>query len=81
MKNHADLRADDYQIGGNHYQDMPVQPWAVIDSWPLPHRIGFYRGGALKYLMRIGAKDDELQEAQKALHYCQKLAETLEEGK
>ena len=32
-----DLRADDYQIGGNHYKDMPVQPWAVIDTWPLAH--------------------------------------------
>ena len=29
-------RANDYQIDGTHYLDMPVEPWDVLDTWPLP---------------------------------------------
>ena len=65
------------QVGGSHYKTMSVEPWSVVDSWPLPQRVGFYRGNALKYLMRIGTKDAVLQEAQKAQHYLEKLIETL----
>lgn len=72
--------ADSYMIGGTHYKAMPIQPWAVIDAWPLAQRIGWYRGNGLKYLMRMGTKDASVQEARKALHYCQKLVETLEAG-
>lgn len=71
--------ADKYMHGGDHYVRMGVEPWNVIDSWPLEQRIGFYRGCALKYLMRLGNKDASLQEAQKAKHYCEKLIEVLSE--
>lgn len=71
-------RASDYQIDGTHYQDMTIDPWAVADTWPLEQRIGVYRHGAIKYLMRLGRKDDNLIEAQKALHYLTKLVEVLE---
>lgn len=69
-----------YQVGGKHYARMPIQPWEVIDTWPLEQRIGFYRGNALKYVMRAGSKDDEVTEIRKALHYVEKLALVLEEG-
>ena len=68
------------QIGGNHYKRMGVEPWDVVDTWPLEQRIGYYRGGALKYLMRMGNKDEQLQEAQKGLHYQEKLVETLKKA-
>ena len=71
----ADLR----QEGGTHYQDMQIEPWDVIDTWPGEQRIGAYRAGALKYLMRMGAKDARLLEARKAQHYAEKLAEVLSE--
>lgn len=74
------MTANDTQVGGSHYKDMPVEPWDVIDTWPLEQRIGAYRAGALKYLMRMGSKDDRAQEIRKAAHYCQKLAEVLEQG-
>ena len=77
MEDHAELSADDYQVGGSHYKDMPMQPWAVIDTWPPEQRIGFYRGNALKYLLRAGSKGNASQDAQKAEHYCRKLAEAL----
>ena len=74
-------RANDIQIGGNHYKDAGVQPWEVVDTWPLDQRIGFYRGNALKYTMRMGTKDEQLTEIKKAQHYLQKLVEVLEEQK
>ena len=39
--------ANTKQIGGNHYRAMSVQPWDVVDTWPIEQRIGYYRGGAL----------------------------------
>ena len=67
------------QIGGTHYKQMPVQPWDVVDGWPLEQRIGYYRGNALKYLMRMGSKDQDAQEIGKGRHYIEKLLEVLQE--
>ena len=75
----AEKKANDYQVGGSHYKDKRVQPWDVIDTWSREQRIGFYRGNALKYLMRMGSKDESLQEIQKGSHYLQKLIEVLSE--
>ena len=74
----ADLSANSTQVAGTHYKDMTIQPWDVVDTWPLEQRIGYYRGCALKYILRMGAKDERAQEIRKAEHYCKKLAETLE---
>jgi hypothetical protein len=67
------------QIGGTHYKQMAVQPWDVVDDWPLEQRIGYYRGNALKYLMRMGSKDQDAQEIGKGRHYIEKLLEVLQE--
>jgi len=69
------------QVGGDHYIEMAVQPWDVIDTWPLEQQIGYYRGSALKYVMRMGTKDESGQEIKKARHYLDKLTEVLEERK
>jgi len=71
-------KAKDSQEGGSHYKEMNVQPWDVIDTWPIEQRIGAYRAGALKYLMRMGSKDEQVKEIKKARHYCEKLIEVLE---
>jgi len=73
----------DYQVGGDHYASMDIQPWDVIDRWPMHEQIGFHRGNAMKYLLRFGSKrpDDAaapLEDAKKALHYATKLVATLE---
>lgn len=75
------MAARDMQIGGDHYKNMAVEPWDVVDSWPLEQRIGYYRGNVLKYTMRMGSKDENLQELNKALHYLKKLIEMLENTK
>jgi len=74
------LKAGDKQVAGTHYKDMGVEPWDVVDTWPLEQRIGAYRHGALKYLMRMGSKDEQLQEIKKCGHYIEKLIEVLEEA-
>ncbi len=72
-------RANDRQVGGDHYKSMGVQPWDVVDTWPREQRIGYYRGGALKYIMRMGSKDESPMEVAKGQHYIQKLLEVLNE--
>lgn len=67
--------ADDLQISGTHYKDMPVQPWAVMES-VLTHEefVGFLKGNIIKYSLRAGRKDGS-DDAGKAKHYMQKLRE------
>lgn len=65
------------QVGGDYYKTAGVQPWDVVDTWPREQRIGYYRGGALKYIMRMGAKDESTQEIAKGQHYLEKLLEVL----
>ena len=71
--------ARDWQVGGDHYKNMGVEPWDVVDTWPREQKIGYYRGGALKYIMRMGSKDVSAQEIAKGEHYIQKLLEVLQE--
>lgn len=70
------MKADDKQVGGTHYKDMTVQPWAVMES-VLTHEefVGFLKGNVIKYSMRQGKKDGSTDDAEKALHYLQKLKE------
>lgn len=72
--------ASDKQVAGTRYKDMGVEPWDVVDTWPIEQRIGAYRHGALKYLMRMGSKDESAQEIAKAIHYMEKLLEVLKAG-
>ena len=72
--------AKSYQVGGDHYRQMQVQPWDIVDTWPKEQQVAVYRFGVLKYAMRNGAKHemgDAMEDAKKALHYAQKWVETL----
>ena len=71
--------ADDIQYGGTHYKDMPIQPWAVMEAVLTREEfIGFLKGNIIKYSLRHGRKDSP--DADKALHYMQKLKETSGSG-
>lgn len=72
-------RANERQVGGDHYRNMGVEPWNVVDTWSADQRIGYYRGNALKYLMRMGNKDQSSTDVAKCQHYIQKLLEVLNE--
>jgi len=72
--NEDEVWADDIQVGGTHYKDMPVQPWDVMQS-VMSHTefVGFLKGNIIKYAMRQGRKDSD--DAGKLRHYQQKLRE------
>jgi hypothetical protein len=67
--------ADDIQVSGNHYKDMPIQPWHIMEA-VLTHDefVGFLKGNIIKYSLRAGRKDGT-DDAGKAKHYLQKLTE------
>lgn len=67
--------ANDIQIGGSHYKDMAIQPWAIMEE-VLTHEefVGFLKGNVLKYSLRAGRKEGS-DDAAKAKHYMQKLKE------
>ena len=49
----------------------------VLEAWlPAEQYKGFLRGNALKYLCRVGKKDETVQELKKAQWYLNKLIET-----
>jgi hypothetical protein len=71
------MKADDHQIGGAHYKNMAVQPWAVMEAVLTPEEFrGFLKGCIIKYAMRQGLKDSD--DAGKCKHYIQKLNEFLQ---
>lgn len=56
----------------------------VLEAWLPPEQYkGFLRGNALKYLCRVGKKDETVQELKKAKWYLEKLIEKeiKEDGK
>jgi len=71
------MKANDMQVGGQHYKNIRIQPWDVIDSLDHAQAIGFYRGNALKYIMRAGEKGPAREDYEKAKHYLEKLLEIL----
>ena len=70
------MKADQMQVGGSHYKDMPVQPWTIMEAILTPEEfIGFLKGNIIKYSMRQGRKDSD--DAGKCQHYIKKLEEVL----
>ncbi len=72
----AHATANDLQIGGQHYKEMGMQPWDVMEAVMTREEfIGFLKGNIIKYSMRQGKKDSD--DAGKARHYRMKLDEVL----
>jgi len=62
-------------VGGNHYKDMAVEPWTLMETiLTRAEFIGFLKGNVIKYSMRQGRKDGS-NDGAKALHYLKKLKE------
>lgn len=69
------LTADDLQVSGNHYKEMGMQPWAVMQAVLTPEEFrGYLKGNIIKYAMRQGKKAGS-DDTGKAKHYAQKLGE------
>lgn len=72
------VTANERQVGGSHYKDMPMQPWDVMEAvLSTSEFIGYLKGNIIKYSMRAGRKDGS-DDAGKAAHYRQKLKEIEE---
>ena len=70
------MTANDYQVDGSHYRDMPRQPWDVMrDVLTKEEFIGYLKGNIIKYTLRAGKKPGATDDAAKAAHYKAKLAE------
>ena len=67
------VRANDIQVGGDHYKQFQYETWDVIADWNL----GYFDGNAVKYLSRWKHKGG-VHDLKKARHYIDKLIELLE---
>lgn len=74
--------ANSYQVGGDHYKSMDVQPWDVMQA-VLSHEefVGFLKGNVIKYSMRVGRKVNSNDDAEKCQHYIEKLTEVTDAEK
>jgi hypothetical protein len=72
-------KANDLQVGGDHYKSKKIQPWEAMEAWMNQDEFrGFLRGNAIKYLAREKG-NDKVTDIKKAMHYMKKLLETYEE--
>ena len=64
-----------------HYKlrGLDVESVDVIKATLTPEEFrGWLKGNAMKYLFRLGKKDDECQDAKKAMKYLEWLVKELE---
>ena len=69
------MSANDTQVGGEHYRNMAMQPWDIMEAVLTKEEfVGFLKGCILKHTLRAGKKEgtDDMGKAQ---HYAQKLSE------
>jgi hypothetical protein len=66
-------RANEVQVGGEHYKTKGIQPWDAIHAWGL----GFFSGNVVKYVARHREKNG-VEDLKKARHYLDKLIEIME---
>lgn len=65
--------ANNKQVGGDHYKSQEIEPWDFVIS----NKLGFLEGNAIKYIARH-TKKNGAEDIKKAIHYLEKLLETLE---
>jgi len=63
-------KADEYQVGGDHYRKMAHQPQHLTRSYGL----GGFEHSAIKYVSRWRNKGG-IDDLRKALHFCEMLIE------
>lgn len=73
----------DKQVGGDHYKNLSVEPWAAMESWlSREEYIGYLRGNIIKYHARANSgKEDKNIQIAKAKHYADELDSLLSRSK
>ena len=69
------MKPDKKQIGGKHYNNMPISPWDIITA----NGLDFFEGNVLKYILRWRVKGG-IADLEKAIHYLEKLIEVEREN-
>lgn len=76
------MSASDYQVGGNHYKELQVQPWDAMEDWMTTEQFqGYLLGNAIKYLSRFNADapgKGGVADLKKARHYLDRMIESME---
>lgn len=68
-------KANDFQVGGDHYRSMELQPWDALSAWLTPEEFrGYQKGVAIVYLARERRKGGTV-DVKKAMQHLMKLAE------
>ena len=74
-------KANELQVGGEHYRSMTVQPWDALSAWLTPEEFrGYQKGVAIAYLARERKKGGT-QDVEKAMHHLMKLVEADTEAR
>ena len=69
-------KANDVQVGGDHYKGKTIQPWDYIAA----QNLGYFEGNIVKYVSRWKVKGG-VDDLKKARHYLDKLIDELAMGK
>ena len=64
------MKANEHQIGGNHYASNDIQPWDYI----IANNLGYLEGNIIKYTTRWRRKGG-IYDLRKVIHYAEKLIE------
>ena len=64
------MKANEHQIGGNHYASNQIQPWDFI----IANNLGYLEGNIIKYTTRWRKKGG-VDDLRKVIHYAEKLIE------
>jgi hypothetical protein len=69
------MAANDYQVGGEHYQRSNMQHWDFVAA----NGLDYFQGCITKYVTRWREKGG-VEDLKKAKHYLEKYIELIESG-
>ena len=64
------MKANEHQVGGDHYSSNEIQPWDYI----VANNLGYLEGNIVKYTTRWRKKGG-IDDLRKVIHYTEKLIE------
>ena len=74
MNQYPHVKSDGTAVTQKHYQIAAIEPIEIMQMYLTPEQFqGYLRGNALKYLLRVGHKDESKKEIDKAFQYIKWL--------
>lgn len=64
------LDSNKTQIGGRHYEKLPIQPWDYV----IANDLDYFQGSIIKYVTRWRDKGG-VEDLRKAIHFLEKYIE------